>query len=213
MTIDGARHLAPDTELPQPGEVAQRLTLITSRRSRGRQWYSAAEVAATAQFADDRIELLRGEIDRRGREVHSLLGQIEMLRHGTLPSASPQAVDPMVVELSMRAQEEANRTIGDASAEGAEILADARRQAEDIIRQAHEQATQGTGYAGPQAAELRHQLQSLRARHEELLDATRSAHEHLAQWQAHLADQSERLRATALAAGEASEMLMRAIKD
>lgn len=206
MTDHGARHLAPDAEQPQPGEVTQRLSLVATHRSRRQQWYPAAEVAAVARFADDRIALLHGELDRRGREVRSLLNQVEMLRHGALPSVAPQAADPMAVELTMRAQEEANRTIGDASAEGAEILAEARRQADDIIAYAHQQATR---YVDPQATELQRQLQDLQARYEALLIA---AHENVSQWQSHLADQSEQLQAGAKAAGEASAQLELALK-
>ncbi|MFG3420870.1 hypothetical protein [Micromonospora sp. NPDC048063] len=213
MTDHGARHLAPDAERPLPGEVTQRLSLVATRRSRRTHWYPAVDVAAVVRFADDRIALLRGEIDRRGREVASLLNQVEMLRHGTLPSAVPQAADPLAVELTMRAQEEANRTIGDASVEGAEILAEARRQAEDIIVHAHQQAAQSTGYAGPQVTELQRHLQDLQERYDALLTASRAAHEYLSQWQSYLADQSEQMLASAGAAGEVSEQLKLAIKE
>ncbi|MER5337433.1 hypothetical protein [Micromonospora sp. NPDC002717] len=213
MTDHGARHPAPDAEQPQSGEVTQRLSLVATRRSRRKDWYPAAEVAAVARFADDRIALLRGEIDRRGREVAGLLNQVEMLRYGTLPSAAPQAADPMALELTMRVQEEANRTIGDASVEGAEILAEARRQAEDIIVYAHQQATQSTRYAGPQVAELQRQLQDLQERYDALVTASQAAHENLSQWQSYLADQSEQMLASAEAAGEASERLKLAIKE
>ncbi|MDM4719124.1 hypothetical protein QTQ03_05755 [Micromonospora sp. WMMA1363] len=208
MTDDGARHNAPDAKQPQPGEVTQRVNLVETRRSRGQQWYSAAQVAAVARFADDRIALLNGEIDRKGREVRGLLNQIEMLRHGTLPSIAPQAADPIAVELTMRAQEEANRTIGDASAEGAEILAEARRQAEDIIAHAHQQATQIT-----EVSELQRQLQNLQARHDALVTASQATHENLTRWQSYLADQAEQLRASAQAAGEVGEQLQLAIKE
>ncbi|WP_026284358.1 hypothetical protein [Salinispora arenicola] len=206
MTNEGPGNAAQDTEQPEPGEVTRRLGLLTTRRFRGRQWYSMAEVTAVARFADDRMSLLHGEIDRRGREAHGLVGQIEMLRYGSLPSAAPQAADPVAVELTMRAQEEANRTISDAGAESSEILAEARRQAEDI----HAHAVRSTD---SQAADLRHRFQELQARHEALVSAVQVAHEALSRAESRLSEQSDRLRADAQAAQKASEILLRAIQE
>jgi cell division septum initiation protein DivIVA len=213
MTDHGAGPLAPEAASPQPGEVAQRLSLLSARRTRGQEWYLSSDVTAVAQFADDRIALLRSEIDRKGREVRGLLNQVEMLRHGTLPSMAPQAADPMAVELTMRAQDEANRTIGEASEEGAEILAEARQQAEDIIAHAHWQASTITGHAGQPATDLQRRLQDLQARYDALLAVSQAAQENLARWQAYLADQAETMLASARAAGEASEQLQRALKE
>lgn len=210
MTNEGPRTAAQDTEQPEPGEVTRRLGLLTTRRFRGRQWYSMAEVTAVARFADDRMSLLHGEIDRRGREAHGLVGQIEMLRYGSLPSAAPQAADPMAVELTMRAQEEANRTISDAGAESSEILAEARRQAEDILAHTHAHAI---GCTDSQAADLQHRFQELQARHEALVSAVQVAHEALSRAESRLSAQSDRLRADAQAARKASEILSRAIQE
>lgn len=213
MTDHGARHLAPDVEHPRPGEVTQRLNLVAARRSRGHQWYPAAEMAEVARFADDRIALLRGEVERKEREIRGLADQVAMLRHGTLPSMAPQAAAPIAVELAMRAQEEANRTIGDASAEGAEILAEARWQAEDIIAQAHQQATQITGHAGPQVTELQRQLKDVQARYDALVAASRAAYGSLSQWQSYLVEQSAQLQAGARAVREASNQLKLATEE
>lgn len=210
MTNEGPGNAAQDTEQPEPGEVTRRLGLLTTRRFRGRQWYSMAEVTAVARFADDRMSLLHGEIDRRGREAHGLVGQIEMLRYGSLPSAAPQAADPVAVELTMRAQEEANRTISDAGAESSEILAEARRQAEDILAHTHTHAVRSTD---SQATDLRHRFQELQARHEALVSAVQVAHEALSRAESRLSEQSDRLRADAQAAQKASEILLRAIQE
>lgn len=212
MTNEGPGNAAQDTEQPEPGEVTRRLGLLTTRRFRGQQWYSMAEVTAVARFADDRMSLLHGEIDRRGREAHGLVGQIEMLRYGSLPSAAPQAADPVAVELAMRAQEEANRTISDAGAESSEILAEARRQAEDILAHTHTH-THAVRSTDSQAADLRHRFQELQARHEALVSAVQVAHEALSRAESRLSEQSDRLRADAQAARKASEILLRAIQE
>lgn len=212
MTNEGPGNAAQDTEQPEPGEVTRRLGLLTTRRFRGQQWYSMAEVTAVARFADDRMSLLHGEIDRRGREAHGLVGQIEMLRYGSLPSAAPQAADPVAVELTMRAQEEANRTISDAGAESLEILAEARRQAEDILANTHTNTNTVRSTDSP-AADLRHRLQELQARHEALVSAVQVAHEALSRAESRLSEQSDRLRADAQAARSASEILLRAIQE
>ncbi|WP_018721406.1 SPFH domain-containing protein [Salinispora fenicalii] len=213
MTNDDTVPHPQDTDQPQPGEVTQRLELLATRRFRGRWWHSADEVAAVTRFADDQITLLRGEVERRGREVRGLLNQIEMLRHGSLPSTAPQGADPVAVALTMRAQEEANRTISDASAEGTEILTEARRQAEDILALAHQQATRVTTHPGPQVAELQQQLKDLQARHDALVDATWNAHQNLSQWQSWLSDQAGQLRTSAQALGEVSGNMEQAVKD
>lgn len=132
----------------EQGEITRQLSVLEERRFRGSHWLSADEVASVVRSADDRIGLLTAELERQRRENQGLLSQVEMLRHGTLPSSAPQGPDPMVVELAMRAQDEANRTIGEASAEGAEIIADARRQAEEILAEAHRRAGD-VGGSGP----------------------------------------------------------------
>ncbi|MER7167181.1 hypothetical protein ABT336_14070 [Micromonospora sp. NPDC000207] len=232
MTDQGARHLAPQTAADMPGEVAQRLRLVASRRSRGTQWYAVEDLEEVVRFADERIGLLQGDLDRKGREITTLTRQVEMLRHGTLPSVAPQGADPMAVELTMRAQEEANRTIGDASDEGAEILAEARRQADDIIAAAHQQANrlarlpsrsepEPTVPSTPptpdlpagQVADLQRQLRELRERHAAVLAAANSAQQHLSQWQTYLTAQAEQLQANAVTAATASERLQAAIKE
>ena len=130
-----------------------------------------------------------------------------MLRHGALPSTAPQGPDPMLIELAVRAQEEANRTIGEASAEGAEIIAEARRQADEIIAEA--QASAG-GVAGPPGARgevLQWQVRELEDRHAALVAAVATAQQHLSRWQAYLSEQSEQLRGDAAAAGAVGAQL------
>ncbi|MEV4465627.1 hypothetical protein AB0J51_18635 [Micromonospora echinofusca] len=181
------------------GELARAVGALEVRRFRGSRWLSADEVADLARSADERVALLGGEVDRLRRENEGLVQQVEMLRHGALPSTAAQGPDPMVIELAMRAQDEANRTIGEASAEGAEIIADARRQADEIIAQAQAQAqAQTQGVAGSSRGE---QVRQLEERHAALVAAVASAQQHLSRWQAYLSEQSEQLRADAAAAG------------
>lgn len=213
MTNDNTIHLRQQNNQAQAGEVTQRLELLAPRRFRGQWWHSAAEVATVTQFADDQLALLRGEAERREREVHGLLNQIEMLRHGSLPSIATQGADPVAVALTMRAQEDANRTISDASAEGAEILAEARRQAADVLALAHQQASRITTHHDPQVAELRQQLKDLQARHKALIDATWNAHRDLSRWQSWLSEQSEQLRTSAQALGEVGHDLEQAVRE
>ncbi|MBM7080591.1 hypothetical protein [Micromonospora humida] len=199
-----------DRVLAEQGEIARQLSVLEERRFRGSHWLSADEVAAVVRAADDRIGLLTAELERQRRENQGLLSQVEMLRHGTLPSTAPQGPDPMTVELAMRAQDEANRTIGEASAEGAEIIADARRQAEEIIADAHRRAGEAGSAAAPAAVpspELAGKLQALEERHAAALAAVAAAQQQLNRWQSYLAAQSEQLRADAAAAGGASAQL------
>ncbi|MFE7870824.1 hypothetical protein ACFUYE_10810 [Micromonospora humida] len=199
-----------DRVLAEQGEIARQLSVLEERRFRGSHWLSADEVAAVVRAADDRIGLLTAELERQRRENQGLLSQVEMLRHGTLPSTAPQGPDPMTVELAMRAQDEANRTIGEASAEGAEIIADARRQAEEIIADAHRRAGEVGSAAAPAAVpspELAGKLQALEERHAAALAAVAAAQQQLNRWQSYLAAQSEQLRADAAAAGGASAQL------
>ncbi|MGX4654374.1 hypothetical protein ACWCHM_11835 [Micromonospora sp. SCSIO 07396] len=194
----------------EQGEVARQLSVLEERRFRGSHWLSADEVEAVVRAADDRIGLLTAELERQRRENQGLLSQVEMLRHGTLPSNAPQGPDPMTVELAMRAQDEANRTIGEASAEGAEIIADARRQAEEILAEAHRRAGEVgasvSSVAGP-SPELAGKLQALEERHAAALAAVAAAQQQLNRWQSYLSAQSEQLRADAAAAGGASAQL------
>jgi cell division septum initiation protein DivIVA len=189
------------------GETSQALNALEARRFRGSQWLDADEVAGVVRSADERIALLTGELDRLRRENEMLAQQVELLRHGALPSAAPQGPDPMLVEMAVRAQEEANRTIGEASAEGAEIIADARRQAEEIVAEAHRRAGMVPAQAGPSGDELRQQVRELESRYAALQAAVATAQQHLSQWQAHLAAQAEQLRADSVAAGAASDQL------
>lgn len=183
------------------GELARAVGALEVRRFRGSRWLSADEVADVARSLDERVSLLGGEVDRLRRENEGLVQQVEMLRHGALPSTAAQGPDPMVIELAMRAQDEANRTIGEASAEGAEIIADARRQADEIIAQAQAQ-TQGV--VGSSRGE---QVRQLEQRHAALVAAVASAQQHLSRWQAYLSEQSEQLRADAAAAGAVGAQL------
>ncbi|MFY1622725.1 hypothetical protein ACN261_25155 [Micromonospora sp. WMMD723] len=199
-----------DRVLAEQGEIARQLSVLEERRFRGSHWLSADEVAAVVRAADDRIGLLTAELERQRRENQGLLSQVEMLRHGTLPSTAPQGPDPMTVELAMRAQDEANRTIGEASAEGAEIIADARRQAEEILADAHRRAGEVGAAVAPAAVpspELAGKLQALEERHAAALAAVAAAQQQLNRWQSYLAAQSEQLRADAAAAGGASAQL------
>ncbi|MEU4381719.1 hypothetical protein [Micromonospora echinofusca] len=173
------------------GELARAVGALEVRRFRGSRWLSADEVVDLTRSADERVALLGGEVDRLRRENEGLVQQVEMLRHGALPSTAARGPDPMVIELAMRAQDEANRTIGEASAEGAEIIADARRQADEIIAQAQ-------GVVGSSRGE---QVRQLEERHAALVAAVASAQQHLSRWQAYLSEQSEQLRADAAAAG------------
>ncbi|MEU5789954.1 hypothetical protein ABZ754_19750 [Micromonospora purpureochromogenes] len=214
MSIDHSDRLALPG-MPDQGELARQLSMLEARRFRGSHWLSADEVAVVIRTADDRIALLVNELERQRRENHGLLSQVEMLRHGRLPSTAPQGPDPMAVELAMRAQDEANRTIGEASAEGAEIIADARRQADEILAEAHRRAgdlsTSGpvgpVGPAGMPSPEVQRRLQELEERHAAALAAVAAAQQQLDRWQAHLSAQSEQLRADAAAAGGASAQL------
>ncbi|MCL7458085.1 hypothetical protein M8I35_12960 [Micromonospora sp. MSM11] len=183
------------------GELVRAVGALEVRRFRGSRWLSADEVADLARSLDERVSLLGGEVDRLRRENEGLVQQVEMLRHGALPSTAAQGPDPMVIELAMRAQDEANRTIGEASAEGAEIIADARRQADEIIAQAQAQ-TQGV--VGSSRGE---QVRQLEQRHAALVAAVASAQQHLSRWQAYLSEQSEQLRADAAAAGAVGAQL------
>ncbi|OKI54676.1 hypothetical protein [Micromonospora sp. CB01531] len=204
-------HAAPQT-VASPGEVSERLELTAKRHSRGRTWLSAENAAALARYADDRIAVLQREVDRKGREIEQLRRQVEMMRYGTLATSGLRPADPIAVDLTMRAQEEANRTIDDASVEGSEILAEARRQADDIIVAAHEQATEIAGHAGPYVGELQRQLRELKRRHMTLVEAAIEAGQQLAQWQVYLGAQADQLHASAKAAGRAGDRLQAAIE-
>ncbi|MEH0973626.1 hypothetical protein V6U77_21100 [Micromonospora sp. CPCC 205546] len=193
MSIDQGGRVVAD---PQ-GELTRAVGGLEARRFRGSRWLSADEVAALARSADERVALLGGEVQRLRRENEALVLQVEMLRHGALPSTAVQGPDPMVIELAMRAQDEANRTIGEASAEGAEIIADARRQAHEIIAQAQEVAGGVAGVPGASGEQVR----GLEERHAALVAAVAATQQHLGRWQAYLAEQSEQLRTDAAAAG------------
>ncbi|MGK5441224.1 DivIVA domain-containing protein [Micromonospora sp. URMC 105] len=215
MSIDHSDRLALPG-VPDQGELARQLSMLEARRFRGSHWLSADEVSVVIRTADDRIALLVNELERQRRENHGLLSQVEMLRHGTLPSNAPQGPDPMAVELAMRAQDEANRTIGEASAEGAEIIADARRQADEILAEAHRRAgdlsSAGPGVpalpsAGGPSPEVQRRLQELEERHAAALAAVAAAQQQLDRWQAYLSAQAEQLRADAASAGGASAQL------
>ncbi|NBE79442.1 hypothetical protein GVV04_00230 [Micromonospora sp. NEAU-HG-1] len=169
------------------------------------------EVTDVARSADGRIALLDGELQRLRRENESLVQQVEMLRHGALPSTAPQGLDPMVVELAVRAQDEANRVIGEASEEGAEIIAEARRQAEEILAEAHRRAGATPTWPDSRSEDPQRQIRELEARHAALLATVATAQQHLHQWQAHLSAQAEQLWVDAAAAGEASQQLRQAV--
>lgn len=213
MSVDHTDRISMSPLTPQ-GEVSRQLGLLEARRFRGSHWLSADEVASVARSADDRIALLTNELDRQRREHQGLLAQVEMLRHGTLPSAAPHGPDPMVVELAMRAQDEANRTIGEASEEGAEIIADARRQADEILAEAHRRAgavggpgQAGLGQAGRPAPELQRRVQELEERYAAASAAVAAAQQQLARCQTYLASQSEQFRSEAAAVGAAGAQL------
>ncbi|RGC66543.1 hypothetical protein C5N14_22560 [Micromonospora sp. MW-13] len=195
----------------QRDDTVRALGAVQARRFRGSEWVSVDEVADVARSADERIALLDGELQRLRRENEGLVQQVEMLRHGALPSAAPQGPDPMVVELAVRAQAEANRTIGEASEEGAEIIADARQQAEEILAEAHQRAGAVPAQSGSRSEDLQRQVRELEGRHGALLAAVATAQQHLNQWQAHLSAQAERLRADAAAAGAASQQLRQVV--
>jgi len=186
------------TDRPEPaddGEVLHRLDLVESRRFRGSTWLAAAQVTAIAQDADERLSLLRTELARARREQQSQQTQIEMLRHGALPShASSAEPEPMVVELTMQAQLEANRTISEASAEGIEILADARRQAKAIIAAAHRQAADA---ADAGVERLRQRIQHFETAEKQLREALAAAEEQARRCQAHLIAQADQMQALA----------------
>jgi len=214
MSIDPGDTIKTAPESEQLGEVEVRLGMVENRRFRGARWYSAQEVVDLCRFADDRIGLLRGEIDRQRRDSRELSAQIEMLRHGALPSrAAPQQVDPMVVELTMRAQDEVNRTIGEASAEGAEIIADARAQAQRIVADAYHRAasaaasgmTMGAGVEDTVVQDLRRRVREFEQQQTLLQDAVAAAQEQLSQWHDYLLRESDQLRQSALAAVAANQ--------
>ncbi|MEU4772121.1 hypothetical protein [Micromonospora sp. NPDC023644] len=201
MSIDHGDRVVADPH----GELTRAVAALEARRFRGSRWLSADQVAGLVRSADERVALLGGEVDRLRRENEALARQVEMLRHGALPSTAPQGPDPMVIELAVRAQDEANRTISEASAEGAEIIADARRQAEEIIAEAHVLAG---GVAGPAGGEeLPRQVRELEGRQAALVAAVATAQQQLSRWQAYLSEQSEQLRADAAAAGAVSAQL------
>ncbi|MEH0844638.1 hypothetical protein V6U81_19830 [Micromonospora sp. CPCC 205711] len=208
MSIDHTDRISM-SPLGDQGEVGRQLSMLEARRFRGSHWLSAEEVADVIRSADDRISLLLNELERQKRENQGLLSQVEMLRHGTLPSSAPQGPDPMAVELAMRAQDEANRTIGEASAEGAEIIADARRQADEILAEAHRRAGDlgAPGQVAGASHDLQRNLQQLEERHAAALAAVAAAQQQLSRWQAYLTAQSDQLRADAAAAGGASAQL------
>ncbi|WP_326563942.1 hypothetical protein [Micromonospora peucetia] len=188
------------------GELSRAVGALEARRFRGGWWLSADEVAGLARSAGERAALLDGEVDRLRRENEGLARQVEMLRHGALPSTAPQGPDPMMIELAVRAQDEANRTIGEASVEGAEIIAEARRQADEIIAEA-QAAAGGVGPQGARGGELPRQVRELEDRHAALVSAVATAQQHLERWQAYLSEQSEQLRADAAAAGAVGAQL------
>ncbi|MFC8849616.1 MULTISPECIES: DivIVA domain-containing protein [unclassified Micromonospora] len=190
---------------------------LQARRFRGGDWLPVDEVADVARSADERVVLLHGELERLRRENDALVQQVEMLRHGALPSAAPQGPDPMVIELAVRAQEEANRTIDEASAEGAEIIADARRQAEEIVAEAYRRAG-GVPDTLPDAADSRVEELRLLGRVRELegrqaasAAALAAAQQQVDRWQAYLAGQAEQVRAQAAQAAEADRQLRHAL--
>ncbi|MFG1780150.1 hypothetical protein ACGFIR_13450 [Micromonospora sp. NPDC049051] len=201
MSIDHGDRVVADPH----GELTRSVAALEARRFRGGRWLSADEVAGLARSADERVALLGGEVNRLRRENEALARQVEMLRHGALPSTAPQGPDPMVIELAVRAQDEANRTISEASAEGAEIIADARRQAQEIIAEAHVVAGDVAGLAGDEG--LPRRVRELEGRQAALAAALAAAQQHLSRWQAHLSQQSEQLRTDAAAAGEVSAQL------
>ncbi|MEW2379069.1 hypothetical protein AB0883_23640 [Micromonospora sp. NPDC047812] len=203
MSIDHGDRMVVDPH----GELTRAVAALEARRFRGSRWLSADEVAGLARSADERVALLGGEVERLRRENEALARQVEMLRHGALPSTAPQGPDPMLIELAVRAQDEANRTIGEASAEGAEIIAEARRQADEIIAEAHVRAGGVAGAPGAGGEELRRQVRELEGRHAALVAAVAAAQQHVGRWQAYLSEQSEQLRADAEAAGAVGAQL------
>ncbi|WP_235965521.1 DivIVA domain-containing protein [Micromonospora rubida] len=192
-------------------DTVRALGEVEARRFRGSEWMPVDEVTDVARSADGRIALLDGELQRLRRENESLVQQVEMLRHGALPSTAPQGLDPMVVELAVRAQDEANRVIGEASEEGAEIIAEARRQAEEILAEAHRRAGATPTWPDSRSEDPQRQIRELEARHAALLATVATAQQHLHQWQAHLSAQAEQLWVDAAAAGEASQQLRQAV--
>ncbi|RLK24740.1 hypothetical protein DER29_2671 [Micromonospora sp. M71_S20] len=136
MSVDHGDRVAADPH----GETTRALPVLKARWVRGVQ-LDADEVAGVAGSADERLMFLSGEVDRLRRENELLTQRVESLRYGALPSAADrQGPDPIVVELAARALDEANRALGEASKEGAEIIAEARRQADEIIIEAHRRA-------------------------------------------------------------------------
>lgn len=213
MSIDHGDVAATQPAAEQYGELESRLSRVEARRFRGSRWLSADEVATVFRFAGDRINLLHGELERQKREVRGLMKQVEMLRYGALPATATQGPDPMIIELAMHAQDEANRTIGEASAEGAEIIADARLQAREIIAEAQHHVASAVGSDGPRVSELQRQVRHLQDREAALRAAVSIAQQQFDQWQTHLSALSEQLRNDALAADAASQQLDAAVND
>ncbi|WP_229401612.1 hypothetical protein [Micromonospora okii] len=193
------------------GATSRAVGALETRRFRGGDWLPADDVVVLVRAADERIAVLDGEAQRLRRENETLVQQVEMLRHGALPSAVPQGPDPMAIELAARAQDEASRTISEASAEGAEIVADARRQADDILAEAHRRAQTVAGRSGPHAEEVQERVRELEARNAALVAAVTAGQQQFARWQSHLLAQAEQLRADAVAAGAAGHQLGQAL--
>ncbi|TDC47108.1 hypothetical protein E1258_28850 [Micromonospora sp. KC207] len=195
------------------GGTTRAVGALAARRFRGADWLSVDGVVDVARAADERIGLLNGELERLRRENEALVRQVEMLRHGALPSVAPQGPDPMVIELTVRAQEEANRTIDEAAEEGAEIIAEARRQAEEIVAEAFRRAG-GVPGAGPDAADSRAEelrllgrVRELEGRQAALAAALAAARQQVGRWQAYLVGQAEQVRVEAAQAAEADRQL------
>ncbi|MGA3539019.1 hypothetical protein ACK8GE_06950 [Micromonosporaceae bacterium DT194] len=184
------------------GEVLRRLAQVEHRRSRGGTWLPAEQVTAIAADADEQLALVHAELARARREQQSQHAQIEMMRHGTLPShATTSEPDSTVVELTMQAQLQANQTISEASAEGTEIITDARRQAKAIITAAHRQAAAAANAAGLDGGggveNLLRRIEHLEASERQLREALAAAQEQARRCQAHLIAYADQLQAFA----------------
>ncbi|MFC7548348.1 hypothetical protein [Plantactinospora sp. GCM10030261] len=190
-------------------DMESRLAHVEARRFRGTWWLSQREVLEACQFANEQIRSLNAEIHRLRANHRRMAAQVEMYRHGALPSTVPQGPDPMVIELTMRAQDEANETVDEASREGAQIIADARAQAAEIIATAQAAGSRSEG----SGAEVEERIQSLRASNDALVEVVRAASHQIRQWQTYLAAQSDRLGKDAAGAAALGDQLDAVLPD
>ncbi|MEU5727257.1 DivIVA domain-containing protein [Micromonospora sp. NPDC047738] len=122
------------TQVPAPPAV--RTTADRVRRwqfntpSLARRGYDSDEVDRFRIQAADELDLLATEIARLRAENERLAGQLELHRHGVIPSAGAAADLPRANEVN--------------------LLSEAQREAEQIMAQAHEYAHRVAEYARAQ---------------------------------------------------------------